>query len=168
MQTEEVTFNRRTVGGAGIAWAIVQFLSVPLGMILLYVNLNMHMLTPPVLVLIAWDKLFTIFSFLPRYSNTVFFVSALILSLLIIGLTIGVYRRNFVCAVLLFIDVAAYLIIAVYGLFIRRTFFYDFNTFMYGRWHLGQVFTNVQISQDNCSYHLSSSYLHSHAHYVGR
>jgi hypothetical protein len=129
MQTEEVTFNRRTVGGAGIAWAIVQFLSVPLGMILIYVG--MYMLTPPGLVLIAWDKLSMIFSFLPWPPMIVFFVSAIILSLLIIGLTIGVYRRNFVCAVLLFSDVAVYLIIAVYGLFIRITFPYDFNTFMY-------------------------------------
>jgi len=129
MQTEEVTFNRRTVGGAGIAWAVVQFLSVPLGVTLLYVG--MYMLTPPGLVLIAWDKLSMIFSFLPWPPMIVCFVSAIILSLLIIGLTIGVYRRNSVCAVLLFIDVAVYLIIAVYGLFIRITFPYDFNTFIY-------------------------------------
>jgi hypothetical protein len=124
MQPEEATFNRRTVGRAGIAWAIVQFFSIPLSV--LY-GLT-HLLTPPLLILIAWEKLSIIFNFLPRSSGIVFFVSALVLSLLTIGLTFGVYRKSFVCAVLLFIEVAGYLIIAVYGLLTSGVFSYVFNS----------------------------------------
>ena len=137
MQSEEATFNRRTVGRAGIAWVIVQFFSIPLSV--LYVLT--YLLTPPVLVAIAWNELSTIFSFLPRSWGIswgiVFFVSALVLLLLTIGLTIGVYRKNFVCAVLLFVDVAVYLIIAVYGLLFGETLGHDytigfgFSTFSY-------------------------------------
>lgn len=133
MQPEEATFNRRTVGRAGIAWAIVQFFSIPLSVFYVVT----YLLTPPVLVLIAWDKLSIIFSFLPRSTGIVFFASALVLLLLTIGLTIGVYRKNFVCAVLLFINVAGYLIIAVCGLLFGETLGYGytlgfgFSTFSY-------------------------------------
>ena len=123
MPSDKATFNRNTVGRAGIVWAIVQFFSITLGIIPLY--LHMYVLTPPVLVAIAWDK------FLPRSSDIVFLVSGPILLLLIIGLTIGVYRKSFVCAILLLIDVAVYLIIAVYGLLFDRTSIVDLSTFMY-------------------------------------
>lgn len=123
MQPEEATFNRRTVGRAGIAWAIVQLFSTPLSIFLF-----MYMLIPPWLIWQAWDKLSIIFNFLPGSSNIVFFVSALVLLLLTIGLTIGAYRKNFVCAVLLLIDVAGHLIIAVHGLLSRGAFSYIFNS----------------------------------------
>jgi len=126
MQPEEATFNKRTVGRAGIAWAIVQFFSIPLS-----IYSMRFMLTPPWLMLIAWEALSKIFSFIPRSSGIMFFVSALVLSLLTIGLTFGVYRKNFVCAVLLLIEVAAYLITAVYGLLYGRALFYELSTFMH-------------------------------------
>jgi len=127
MQTEEATFNRRAVGGVGIAWAIVQFFSIPLS---IYYPVT-YLLTPPVLIYIAGYKLSTIFSFLPIstgiVTGIVFLGSALVLLLLTIGLTIGAYRKNFVCAVLLFIDVAVYLIIAVYGLLFGETLGNDYT-----------------------------------------
>jgi len=123
MQSEEATFNRRTVGRAGIAWAIVHFFSIPLSIVLFP-----YMLTPPWLIWQAWGKLSIMFSFLPGSSNIVFFASALTLLLLTIGLTIGAYRKNFVCAVLLLIDIAGHLIIAVYRLLTRGAFSYIFNS----------------------------------------
>ena len=123
MQPEEATFNRRTVGRAGIAWAIVQFFSIPLS---IYYPVT-YLLTPPVLIVIAGYKLSTIFSFLPMSTGIVFLGSALVLLLLTIGLTIGAYRNNFVCAVLLFINVAVYLIIAVYGLLFGETLGNDYT-----------------------------------------
>jgi hypothetical protein len=124
MPSDKASFSRKTVGRAGIAWAIIQFLSLTLGTFPLY--LYMHVLTPPWLVAATWGE------FLPRSSfAVVYFVSGLILLLLIIGLTIGVYRKKFVCALLLLLDVAVYLIVAFYGLFFENTFVYDSNTYLY-------------------------------------
>jgi hypothetical protein len=123
MQTEEATFNRRAVGGAGIAWAIVQLFSIPL-IIFIYP----YVLTPPWLIWQAFDKLSTIFNLSLRFSNIVFLTSFPALLLLTIGLTIGAYRKNFACAVLLLINVAGHLIIAVYLLLTGGAFSHIFNS----------------------------------------
>jgi hypothetical protein len=121
MLPDKTDFNRKVVGRTGIVFAIFQFLVmiVDVGTFFLFhisypvfhmLLLEMSIVTPESLLATAAFELFGI----PMISGLL--ISTLVLFLLTIGLTIGVYRKKLVCAILLLLEVASYMIVAVWGL----------------------------------------------------
>ena len=105
MSIDSSNFNHKVVGRTGIAFAVFQLLAATAGLFALIYTV----ITPDRLLGFASRELFDIN--LAPVGGLLFF--PLILLLVTIGLTIGVYRRNVVCAFLLLVEVASYPIAAV-------------------------------------------------------
>jgi hypothetical protein len=105
IKTDFKNFNWKVVGRAGIGFAIFQFLGMTVGAFFL-VYMFIGPITPEYLLAAAA-------SLLGIPGNVALLISDLVLLLLTIGLTIGVYRKKVVCAILLLVGVASYIIVAV-------------------------------------------------------
>jgi hypothetical protein len=115
--------NYKVIGLAGIAWSIVQ---LPLIMLFMFVT------TPAMLISQGMGLFF-------RTTTGPYYISAIVLTAIIVFFTIGSYERKRTFVFLLFSSVILWMLVAIYGLIIKNRTVSSFAEFT----PTGFIVTNV-------------------------